>query len=393
MIGGELWSKDREPERFIMESYHAKHVVVGAGAMGSAAAYHLARRGEPVILIEQFALGHDRGSSHGTARITRHSYADSAYARLMPAAFRAWKELEADAGETVFFRTGGVSFSPPDVDYASRVATNLEELGIPHWRGSGNAWNARYGAYTLPCDYDVVFEPDAGLLYAARAVALMVDLARQHGGEKTGVLAASPVRRIDLDGGHPAVVTDSARITADRLIISAGAWVKRLLPGLAVPLRVTRQQVLYVQPDDVTQFRVGRFPVFIFKGATDLDAFYGMPMFLDVGVKVARHGGPEVDPEHVDRGPSEEAISSVRRFLRGHIPDLEDARISHSEVCLYTVAPADRFLVDFVNGRKDVLVASPCSGHGFKFSCLVGRVLADLATSGRTDLVIDAWQM
>jgi sarcosine oxidase len=151
--------------------------------------------------------------------------------------------------------------------------------------------------------------------------------------------------------------------------------------------------VLYVQPDDVTQFRVGRFPVFIFKGATDLDAFYGMPMFLDVGVKVARHGGPEVDPEHVDRGPSEEAISSVRRFLRGHIPDLEDARISHSEACLYTVAPADRFLVDFVNGRKDVLVASPCSGHGFKFSCLVGRVLADLATSGRTDLVIDAWQM
>jgi sarcosine oxidase len=376
-----------------MESYHAKHVVVGAGAMGSAAAYHLARRGEPVILIEQFALGHDRGSSHGAARITRHSYADSDYARLMPAAFRAWKELEADAGETVFFRTGGVSFSPPDVDYASRVAANLEELGIPHWRASGNAWNARYGAYTLPGAYDVVFEPGAGMLYAARAVALMVELARQHGGEKTHVLALSPVRRIDLDGDHPAVVTDSARITADRLIISAGAWVKRLLPGLAVPLCVTRQQVLYVLPDDVTPFRVGRFPVFIFKGATDLDAFYGMPMFLNMGVKVARHGGPEVDPDNVDRGLSDEAIASVRRFLRGHIPALEDARISQSEVCLYTVAPSDRFLVDFMTGRKDVLVASPCSGHGFKFSCLVGRVLADLATSGQTDLAIDAWRM
>src|SRR5580692_4739784 len=99
-----------------MNHFHAKNVIVGAGAMGSAAAYHLARRGEPVVLIEQFALGHDRGSSHGAARITRHSYADPAYARLMRAAFRAWKDFEADAGETVYVRTGGVSFSPAGVD-------------------------------------------------------------------------------------------------------------------------------------------------------------------------------------------------------------------------------------------------------------------------------------
>jgi sarcosine oxidase len=376
-----------------MPHFHAKHVIVGAGAMGSAAAYHLARRGEPVVLIEQFALGHDRGSSHGAARITRHSYADPAYARLMPAAFRTWRDLEAEAGETIFFRTGGVSFSPPCVDYAARVAANLKELGIPHWRSSGKAWNSRYRAYSLPGDYDVVFEPDAGMLSAARAVALMVELARRHGGEATRVLEQCPVRRIDLDGERPVVVTDSARITADRLIVSAGAWVKHLLPGLAVPLRVARQQVLYVLPDDLTRFRIGRFPVFIFKGASDLDAFYGMPVFLDLGVKVARHGGPDVDPEHVDRTPSEEAIASVRRFLRSHIPALEDARINHTEVCLYTVAPEEHFQVDFLPGRPDVLVASPCSGHGFKFSCLVGAALADLATAGVTELAIDAWRM
>src|SRR5271165_7268446 len=103
-----------------MEPIDAKFVVLGAGAMGAATAYHLARRGEPVILIEQFALGHDRGSSHGAARITRHSYADPVYARFMPAAFRAWRELEADAGESLYIRTGGVSFSPPQVDYAAR---------------------------------------------------------------------------------------------------------------------------------------------------------------------------------------------------------------------------------------------------------------------------------
>ncbi len=108
-----------------METIEAPNVVVGAGAMGAAAAYHLARRGEPVLLVEQFAIGHDRGSSHGAARITRHSYADPRYARLMPAAFRAWRELEADAGESLYMRTGGVSFSPPGSDYAARVAASL----------------------------------------------------------------------------------------------------------------------------------------------------------------------------------------------------------------------------------------------------------------------------
>src|SRR5215470_16483887 len=125
-----------------METIEARNVIVGAGAMGSAAAYHLSKRGEPVVLIEQFALGHDRGSSHGAARITRHSYADPRYARLMPAAFRAWKELEADAGEALYIRTGGVSFSPAGVDYAARVAASLEELEVPHWRGSGREFSA-----------------------------------------------------------------------------------------------------------------------------------------------------------------------------------------------------------------------------------------------------------
>jgi sarcosine oxidase len=375
-----------------MESLTARNVIIGAGAMGSSAAYHLARRGEPVLLLEQFALGHDRGSSHGAARITRHSYADPAYARLMPAAFRAWKDLEADAGETVFFRTGGVSFSPPGVGYATQVAANLSELGIPHWLSSGRAWNERYPAYSLPPDYDVVFEPDAGMLAAARAVALMVLMARRHGGERMQALAQTPVRRIDLDGDRPVVVTDQARIRADRLIVSSGAWVKQVLPDLAVPLRMTRQQVLYVEPDEPLPFRIGRFPVFIFKGATEADSFYGMPMFLNSGVKVARHGGPDVDPDNVDRTPCETSIATVRRFLKGHLPELSQAPISHTEVCLYTVAPGDQFHVDFVPGRTDVLVASPCSGHGFKFSCLIGQILSDLVTAGKTDVPIENWK-
>src|SRR6516165_340103 len=127
----------QEMERAFMQAIEAPHVVIGAGAMGAATAYHLARRGEPVLLIEQFALGHNRGSSHGLARITRHSYADARYARLMPEAFRAWRELEADAGESFYYRTGGVSFSAPGSDYVGRVAASLSALEVPHRRMSG----------------------------------------------------------------------------------------------------------------------------------------------------------------------------------------------------------------------------------------------------------------
>ena len=376
-----------------MEHKKEKHVIIGAGAMGAAAAYHLARRGEPVVLLEQFALGHDRGSSHGAARITRHSYADPTYARLMSAAFRAWRELEADGGESLYIRTGGVSFSPGAVDYAARVAANLRELDVPYWHASGRAWNQRYPAFGLPADYDVVFEPDAGMLRASRAVALELELARFHGRDQTRVIEQTPVRHIDLEGEKPVVITESAEIVADRVIVAAGGWVKRLLPALPVPLAVTRQQVLYVRPADSLPFGIGRFPVFIFKGEGSDDAFYGMPEFQRLGVKVARHGGPDCDPDREDRLIGEEYKTTVKSFLRDHIPALADAPIDYTEVCLYTVAPDERFQVDFLPGRPDVIVASPCSGHGFKFSCLVGRVLADLATDGATDVAIDGWRI
>ncbi len=187
----------------------------------------------------------------------------------MPAAFRAWRELEADAGEALYIRTGGVSFSPSGVDYAARVAASLQELDVPHWRTSGREWNQRRPAFGLPDDYDVVFEPDAGMVAASRAVAVQVELARLHGGDRVRVIERTPVRRIDLDGRHPVVVTDASRILAERLVVSAGAWVKRLLPSLPVPLTPTRQQVLYFRPGDRAPFRIGRFPVFIYKGAGD----------------------------------------------------------------------------------------------------------------------------
>jgi sarcosine oxidase len=376
-----------------MQQLQAKNVVVGAGAMGSAAAYHLARRGEPVVLVEQFALGHDRGSSHGAARITRHSYADPHYARLMPAAFAAWRTLEADAGQNVYLRTGGVSLCPAGVDYVAHVAASLAEIGVAHRRFSGRELRRAYPVFGVSDDTDVVFEPDAGMLAAARAVALEIELARRLGGPRTQVLEAEPVRTIDVEADRPTVVTDRHRIEAERLIVTAGAWTRRLFPRFSPLLRPTRQRVLYFRPADAAAYEPGRFPVFIVKEAGTESDFYGMPAFLGNGVKAARHGGPETDPDVDERTVTEDDQAVVRRFLRRYLPGLAEAAVDRTETCLYTVAPDDHFRLDLLPGRKDVIVASPCSGHGFKFSCLIGSILADLALQQKSQYDLTPWRL
>ena len=206
-------------------------------------------------------------------------------------------------------------------------------------------------------------------------------------------MAETPVRRIDLEGSRPVVICDRLSLAAERLIVTAGAWVAHLLPQLPVPMRVTRQQVLYFRPVDPAPYRIGTLPVFIYKGKREEDAFYGMPEFQGLGVKVARHYGPETDPNAFDPTVGEPYRDVVRGFLRTHLPGLADAPIDLTETCLYTVAPGEEFLLDFLPGRTDVIVASPCSGHGFKFSCLIGQILAELAVTGKRTIVGEAWKM
>jgi sarcosine oxidase len=350
--------------------------------MGSGAAYHLAVRGEPILLLDQFAPGHDRGSSHGLARITRHAYADLAYAERMLDAFRAWREFEAEAGETVYFRTGGVTLCPDQVDYVERIATNLDTLGVPFTHLSPAALQRAYPAFQVSADHEAVFEPDAGLLAASRIVALQVELARHHGAL---VRTGCRVDRIDLETTHPTLVAGSERIAARRLIVTAGAWVSTLFPALASTLTPTRQQVLYFAPADRSAVSIGRLPVWIYQGRETGEAFYGMPDFLGSGAKAARHSGPVCDPNRPNPVVAASYIADIRRFLAGVLPILAEAPLCHAEVCLYTNAPDDQFMIGPLPGRPDVIVASPCSGHGFKFSNLIGRMLADLAMTGQSD--------
>jgi sarcosine oxidase len=370
-----------------METIRARNVVVGAGVAGSAAAYHLARRGEPVLLLDRFPPGHARGSSHGASRIIRHSYADVNYARLMPRAYRLWHELEAEAGTPLLTRTGGVSASPPGCDYVDRVAASLAELGVAHGRMTGEEWNGANPSFRAPADAGVVFEPDAGMLAASKCLSVLRARCLRGGVEER---RGSPIDGIDLESTRPVLVGDGVRIEAERVIVAAGSWASRLLPGLGSVLTPTRQRVLYFRADDPV-YGVGRLPVFIWLGAEAGDAYYGMPDVEGRGVKVARHFGPPTNPDVADEAVDEAYVETVRGFLRGFLPGLARAPVAATETCLYTMAPGEEFLVGAWPGRGDVLVASACSGHGFKFGILVGEVLADLATGATPAAGTERW--
>lgn len=371
-----------------MDAERHRNVVIGSGVVGSAAARHLTRRGEPVLLLEQFPIGHERGSSHGLSRIIRHAYADEPHARLMVNAYRGWRELEAEAGQPLLLRTGGISACPAAIDYADRVSACLQAIDVPHRKMTGRELRRSLPMFATDASLNVVFEPDSGLLAASRVLDVQLALAVDRGAE---VRTSCRVDRIDLEADRPVLIGDGFRIEADRLIVSAGAWAGHLLPSWRETLRPTRQQVLYFQAPISGEAAVGRLPIWVYVGAFEWDAYYGMPDFLGGGAKAARHFGPDVDPDQAPRSIDPDYVSEVRGFLRDFLPRLADAPLVRSETCLYTTAPDGTFLVGPAPDHPRVLLASPCSGHGFKFGDLVGRVLADLTIDGQTDLPISAW--
>lgn len=352
-------------------------VVVGAGAVGSATAYQLAKRGVPVLLLEQYALGHDRGSSHGAARITRHSYADPTYAFAMPDAFQAWRELEADAAQPLYIRTGVVSFCPKTDGYVDAICANLAMIDVTHARIDGARWNAQNPLFNLPDDYQVVFEPDAGLLLASRALQAMQTLAAEGGAR---ILPHTRVEQIRAAAGGVELecrshAGDAWVIEADRVVVAAGGWIGSLLPDWSAHLIPTLQHVFYLEPVSNGQSSIGQLPAFIFHSPDAV--YYGMPDMPGSGVKAARDGGPPLHPE-AQRITAGDDLAGLRDFLEKHIAGLANQSVISEETCIYTMQRDLQFVVGALPGSSNLFIASPCSGHGFKFCCLVGKVVARL---------------
>ena len=362
-------------------------IVVGLGAMGSATAHQLAKRGARVLGIEAFTPAHELGSSGGLTRIIRLAYFEHpSYVPLLKAAWQLWPEIEQESGAHLLEVTGGnyIGRAGSDVLEGSMLSARTHRLA--HELLDADESRRRFPAIQIDDDMQTLHEPLAGALFAQRCIAAHLELARRHGAE---LQFEERVTGWQHEGTGVTVTTDRGTYTAGRLVVSVGAWLPKLMPELHLPLVIERNVAFWFEPVAQPEiFAPDRLPVWIMEVDAE-HAFYGFPTLPEQGLKVARHhGGRPVDPDTLDRQASAADEQVVRDFTSRYMP-LANGRRLDARVCMYANTPDENFVVGLHPGDPRVIIASPCSGHGFKFSVVIGVICADLALSGATAFDID----
>ncbi|MCC6317521.1 MAG: N-methyl-L-tryptophan oxidase [Gemmatimonadaceae bacterium] len=350
--------------------------------MGSAAALHLARQGQRTLVLERFGVAHDRGSSHGLTRIIRLAYFEHpSYVPLLRRAFELWRDLERQAGEPILHVTGSLDAGPVDSRTVSGSIRSCREHDLPYDVLTPGDLAARFPAYRLPAGHVGVFQPDGGFLVPERCIAASLELARVAGAD---VRPAEGVVRWEAKRG--AVTVDTARGTyeAGQLVVAAGAWAPALVPSLGPLLTPERQVVAWFDVADRDAFAPERFPVFNLEW--EGEHWYGFPEFSAPGFKVGcyHHRREAVDPERLDRAHvDDDDLALLRPLVRACFAGAQD-EVLQAKVCIFTNTPDEDFIIDRLPGSPEVLIASACSGHGFKFAAVVGEIVADLIARGST---------
>jgi sarcosine oxidase len=365
-----------------------KIAIVGLGAAGAAALLDATARGLEVTGFEQFGIGHDLGSSHGASRLIRRTYPDAFHSRWMARAYEAWSRVEGLTGENLFVKCGGLTFGPENDPTLLATHGALADCGISHEVLAREAVVERFPVLDIGQGALGIYQADSGFLRADRCVRSQVDSAR-----KLGAVVHERCKVIEIveAEGRVTVVSDHGSECYDAVVVTAGPWVGKLLPGLELPVQVVLRQTIYLGlDDDEGRFAPGRFPVWIHH-PTD---HYGFPSDgVLPGIKVAcHHGGPDFDPALPGRPVMNELTNSVRDHVLKHVTSLSGEIVS-AKACLYTVTPDERFILDFVPGSRRQIVCSGCSGHGFKFSALLGELAVGMAREGECPADSEPWRL
>ncbi|MEO8450734.1 MAG: N-methyl-L-tryptophan oxidase [Gemmatimonadota bacterium] len=372
-----------------MSAPHYDIAVVGLGAMGSMAALEGTRRGLAVIGFDRFSPPHALGSSHGLTRIIREAYAEgTGYVPLVHRAYERWAELERTSGRRLFTSTGGLMVGRPEWPLVAGALRSAVAYGLAHEELPASELMRRFPAFRIPADFMGLFEPRAGILDPEAGIDIALGLARQGGAD---LHMNEPVSSWDA-GDRITIVTERGSYTADRLVLSAGAWMSTPMAQLDVPLSPTRQVMFWFRPQrNPEQFAVGRFPVFMFEWTHDR-IIYGFPDQGD-GFKFGIHyEGTPSDPNTVDRRVSAADENAVRPMLERFFPDAAGPAI-RSAVCLYTNTQDEHFVLDRHPADDRVVVCSACSGHGYKFAPVLGEILVDLATGTESGFDLSAFRI
>ncbi len=360
-------------------------IVLGAGGVGSAALCHLARRGAKVLGLDRFPPAHDRGSSHGRTRIIRQAYYEHPdYVPLTLRAYELWDELQQRRGEQLLHEAGLLQIGPSGGQVISGVRESARRHRLRVEELSAAEAVNRWSGLRVPAGMCGLYEPRAGYLRVEACVAAHLAEAQRLGAE---LRTDEPAVAWRADGSGVSVSTPRGTYVAKALAIAAGTWSSQVLADLNVRLEVRRKHQYWFACDDRAYRADAGCPTYLYELPQGI--FYGFPHIDEWGVKVARHtGGDSVaDPLHVNRDIDPEDQRLVEDFVAAHLPGVEH-RLLHHSVCMYTMTPDEHFLVDRHPLHPQVAFVAGLSGHGFKFTCVLGEALADLATEGRTKLPV-----
>ena len=359
-------------------------IVLGTGGVGSAALWHLARRGCKVVGLDRYAAPHDFGSSHGQSRIIRQAYFEHPdYTPLLLEAYRLWSELADQVERQLYQEVGVLEIGPPDGEVVSGVLSAAQEYGLHVEQLAPVEIERRWPALRVPEGLLGVLEPRAGYLLVEQCIEAHLEAAREAGAE-----LRSRVEVHSWQPGPPVTLRTSAGLlSADRLILTAGAWTGPLLDELKLDLQVLRKSLFWFPPEIGQVTAHQQIPCFFY----DLPSgqYYGIPQIDQRGVKIAEHTGgqPISDPLSMNRQVDAGDSQRVGTFIGQHLPRLIQRPSDHT-VCMYTMSPDGHFVVDCHPEHPHVVFAAGLSGHGFKFTSVLGKALAELALNGKTDLPI-----
>jgi sarcosine oxidase len=362
-------------------------IVLGVGGFGSGALYHAAKRGFRVLGLEQFDVAHDRGSSHGDTRIIRQAYFEHPdYVPLLRQAYALWHELEAETGEALYRRQGLLIAGPADGSAVPGAMLAARTHGLQIDELSQGDMRARFPGYVLPEGMAAVFEPEAGSLAVERCVTAHVQRAIARG----AVLKTEEVvHSWSSDGNRVRVRTNRGEYEAGTLIVTAGPWAGKLLADLGLDLRVVRKPVFWFPVMQQTLYSADAgAPLFFYE--MPAGEFYGFSSFDGQTLKAAEHTGGDLveDPLHVDRQLRPNDATPVAGFLQQCLPGIGVAPVRYS-VCMYTRTPDCHFIIDRHPQFANVVFGAGFSGHGFKFTSVLGKTLAELALDGSTPSPVD----
>ncbi|MGI9244233.1 MAG: N-methyl-L-tryptophan oxidase [Verrucomicrobiales bacterium] len=362
-------------------------IVAGIGSVGAAACYHLAKRGLRVLGVEQFQIPHTEGSHHGHSRMIRQAYFEHPdYVPLLRRAYALWAELQEASANEFFHVTGGLYIGPGDGAIVSGSLEAARMHGLEHSLLSLGEVLEHFPDISPPPGHLHFYEALGGFLVPERAVLAHADAARRSGAT---LRCGEKVLSWSAGADHVELVTDRATYKAEKLVVTAGAWSAELAQELGIGLEVTRQILAWFRPlGDPSRFAPGRFPCWFIESEPPY-GHYGFPVLPgDPGLKVAQHKpGEAIDPGGPFDPPRPDEIEKLKAVLDQHFPGCA-GELAHACTCKYTVSPDSHFIVGTHPMHERVSVACGLSGHGFKFSSVLGEALSDLAAKGETSLPI-----